>query len=199
MAEPFATIAELTAKLTGTSAATTSAATARGTASLTAACDMVRLFTEQALSPVVTGGTVTLDGTGTDALLLPERPVLAAGTVIESGGTLTLDTDYKLGADGVLYRKPGLVDNGWGVQELRTYWWPGRQNIVVTYDHGYASDAVPNPLKEVALSMAARLFNQPNGNVVFESLGQRSIRYAGPATDWTGTEKIVLRKYKQAK
>lgn len=195
MGTPFVTIAELTDKLGQ------SAATARGTATITAACDMVRLFTEQELYPAVSGGTVTLDGTGTDTLLLPQRPVSNAGTVIESGGTLTLDTDYKLNNNGVLYRLPGVIDSGWSTQELRTYWWPGRQNIEVTCSYGYALADVPPELKEVALSMAARLFGQNNGggNVVFESLGQKSIRYAGPAGDWTNTEKLVLRKYKQSK
>lgn len=192
MGTPFVSTAELTDKL-GTSAATT-----RGTAVITAACDLVRTFTEQELSPVVQGGTLTLDGTGTDTLLLPERPVLDAGTVIESGGTLTFGTDYKLTDNGELYRLPGVIDNGWGTCELRTYWWPGRQNIEVTCSYGYST--VPADLKEVALSMAARLFSQNGGgNVVFEQLGQRSIRYDGPATDFTKTEQIVLRKYKQSR
>lgn len=176
-------------------------ATTRGTAIVTAACDMVRLFTEQDIYPAVSGGTVLLDGTGTDCLLLPQLPATAASTVIENvgsdaPGTLTLDTDYKLSGNGELYRLPGVIDSGWSSQEYRTFWWPGRRNIQVVYSYGYTT--VPGDLKEVAVQMAKRLDSQ-NGNVVFESQGQRSIRYSGPATEWTNTEQIVLRKYRQAR
>lgn len=186
MAAPFISTTELTEKIGE------SAATARGTAVITAASDMVRLFTDLTLSPAGTT-TVSLDGTGTDALILPERPVTAAGTVIESGGTLVLDTDYELADNGILYRLPGVIDNGWGNETLRTYWWPGRQNIEVTFDYGYST--VPGDLKEVALSMAERLFRQSAG-IAFESLGQYQVRYTDSASDWSGTEKIVLRKYR---
>jgi hypothetical protein len=197
MGTPFVTIAELTDKLGQ------SAATSRGTAVVTAACDMVRTFTEQELYPVVTGGTVVLDGTGTDTVLLPERPVSAAGTVLEGNGTLTLNSDYKLGDNGQLYRVPSVTDSGWGTEQLRTYWWPGRQNITVTYDHGYST--VPADLKEVALGMAARLFvDEPVSSNISESeesLGQYSTRtrYStnGAGVDFSNTEKIVLNKYKQ--
>lgn len=195
MTTPFITISELTDKLGE------SAATSRGTAVISNACDLVRIFTEQALYPVGTV-TVSLDGTGTDTLLLPERPVLNAGTVVEGSGTLTLGTDYELSDNGVLYRKPGVIDSGWGTQELRTYWWPGRQNIDVTFEYGY--DTVPGDLKEVALSMAARLFPPPVGSNVTEeeeSLAQYSHRTRyndnGAGADFSTTERIVLRKYKQ--
>lgn len=158
------------------------------------ACDTIRKITGQEIN-VAHGGTAVLDGTGTDHLPLPQRPVLNAGTVIESGGTLTLDTDYKLGANGVLYRLPGVIDNGWGDSQLRTYWWPGRQNIVVTYSHGY-SDGVPSAIRGVALALAARLYSQDSG-VVFESLGQRSVRWDKAASELTGTEKLVLENLKR--
>jgi hypothetical protein len=193
MAAPFITVTEAGI-----------GATTRGTAIVTAACDMVRLFTEQDIYPAVTGGTVLLDGMGTDCLLLPQLPVTNAGTVIEnvgsdSPGTLTLNSDYKFSDNGELYRLPGVIDSGWSTQEFRTYWWPGRRNIQVTYSYGYALADVPPELKEVAVQMSKRLDSQTNGNVVFESQGQRSIRYSGPATEWTTTEELVLRKYRQAR
>jgi hypothetical protein len=202
MGAPFISTDELSDALGGTDATTT-----RGTAVITAACDMVRLFTEQELYPAVTAGTVLLDGTGTETLLLPQRPATNAGTVIEAGGTLTLDTDYTLGTDGVLYRTPGVIDAGWGTETLRTYWWPGRQNIEVTYSYGYTSLTMPAELKEVALGMAGRLFvQQPvSGNISEseESLGQYSTRtrYStnGAGSDFSNTEKAIMRKYKQAK
>lgn len=158
-----------------------------------AACDTIRHITGQDIN-VTNGGTAILDGTGTDALPLPQRPVLNAGTVIESGGTLVLGTDYKLGANGVLYRLPGVIDNGWGDSQLRTYWWPGRQNIVVTYSHGHTD--VPAAIRGVALELAARLYSQGPG-VVFESLGQRSVRWDKAASELTNTEKAILENLKR--
>jgi hypothetical protein len=52
-----------------------------------AACDTVRTIAEQTFNQSTS--TVTLDGTGTDALLLPELPVTSAGTVTVAGGTIT--------------------------------------------------------------------------------------------------------------
>jgi hypothetical protein len=124
--------------------------------------------------------------------------------VLEGNGTLTLNSDYKLGDNGELYRVPGVIDSGWGTEQLRTYWWPGRQNITVTYDHGYST--VPADLKEVALGIAARLFvDEPVSSNVSESeesLGQYSTRTrystnGSGGVDFSNTEKIVLSKYKQ--
>jgi hypothetical protein len=180
-------------------------ATTRGTAIVTAACDMVRMFTEQEITgggTTLLSGTALLDGTGTDCLLLPQFPVATAGTVIEnvgsdSPGTLTVNTDYKFTESGEVYRLPGVIDSGWSTQEYRTFWWPGRQNIQVTYTDGYTLADVPPELKEVAIQMSKRLNSQTNGNVVFESQGQRSIRYSGPATEWTTTERIVLDMFRR--
>lgn len=158
-----------------------------------AACDTIRFVTGQTIN-AVNGGTAILDGTGTDALPLPQRPVLNAGTVIESGGTLTLGTDYKLGANGILYRLPGVMDSGWGTEQCRSYWWPGRQNIEVTYSHGYAE--VPASIRGVALELASRLYGQASG-VVFEQLGQHSVRWDKTASELTPTEKLVLDNIKR--
>jgi hypothetical protein len=185
MGTPFITTTELTEKLGQ------DAVTARGTACITAACDVVRLYTGLSITPGTT--TVELDGTGTDTLPLPERPILNAGTVVESGGTLVLDTDYVIG-DGVLYRKPGVIDSGWSYPELRTYWWPGRQNVEVTFEHGYTT--TPPEIKETALTIAGRLFTRTDPDVVFESQGQRSIRWRD-GEGMNGTEKLVLDLYRR--
>lgn len=187
MGAPFITTGDLSDRL-GTNAATT-----RGTAVITAACDVVRTLTEQNLTVGTT--TWTADGTGTPHLLPPERPILNAGTVIEGGGTLTFGSDYTVSDADVLYRLPGVVNNSWGCEEVRTYWWPGKQNITVTYEHGYAS--VPSDLKEVALGIAARLFAGGDGGVVFESLGQHQIRRDGPASSLAPIEQLIIDKYRQ--
>ena len=57
-----------------------------------AACDMVRTLAEQTFNDGTT--TLTVDGTGTDAIVLPELPVNTVGTVnlIDTAGTTTPST-----------------------------------------------------------------------------------------------------------
>lgn len=149
---------------------------------LDAACDTVRAVAERQFNRGTT--TYVLDGTGTDALLLPELPVNSAGTVTVNGGTVT---DYVLNGNGILFRGTAGCDP-------RPTWPMGRQNIVVTVDHGYASVDLPRDVRMVALSVAARIIVQ--GVAVEESLGTRRIKYAGPALDLTKGEAAILRKYR---
>jgi hypothetical protein len=165
-----------------------------GLIAVDAACDICRSLAEQTFNQATS--TVTLDGTGTDALLLPERPVSAAGTVTVSG---TAVTDYVLNGNGMLIRKvtdPTSVD--WWTDQpfLPAPKWPaGRQNVVVTYDHGYASDDLPRDIRMVALAIASRLIVQ--GPALQEQNGQVSVRYGINATDLTNGEKAILTKYRQ--
>lgn len=149
---------------------------------LDAACDMCRTFAEQDFNRGT--ATITLDGTGTDALLLHEQPVNSAGTVVVNGGTVT---DYVLTANGMLLRGSAGVDP-------RPVWPSGRQNVVITYDHGYDVTDVPRDVRMVALSVAARLVVQ--GVAVEESVGQVRIKYAGAAMDLSKSEEMVLRRYR---
>jgi len=148
-----------------------------------AACDTVRTFAERDFNQVI-GGSAILDGSGTDCLLLPQLPVTAAGTVTVNGGTVT---DYVLNGNGMLYRGTAGIDP-------RPVWPAGRQNIRVTYDHGYADQDIPRDIRMVALSLAARLVVQ--GPAVEENIGNVSVKYAGPPMDLTSTEKLILRKYR---
>lgn len=146
-----------------------------------AACDTVRTLTEQSFNQAT--GTAVLDGTGTDALVLPERPVSGAGTVTVDGGTVT---DFALADNGVLIRK---------ADDCTTLVWPaGRQNVVVTYDHGYADEELPRDIRMVALTLAARLIVQ--GVAQYEVQGQNQIRYAVASTDLTNGERAILRKHR---
>lgn len=154
-------------------------------AAIDAACDVCRNHAEQTFN-VVTGDEVTLDGTGTDALLLPELPVTSVGEVAVDGDVVT---DYALNGNGVLLRTaPGT--------------WPKRrQVVVVTYDHGYATDTLPRDVRMVALQLATRLMRVvvPGSS---ESLGQYSISYSAQAAeagvDLTNGEKDILRRYRRA-
>lgn len=156
------------------------------------ACDIVRGIAEQQFNADTS--TVTLDGTGTDALLLPQGPVTAAGTVVVAGGTVT---DYVLNDNGVLFRKQTGTDVDYTDSLLPLRWPTGRQNIVVTYDHGYEDADLPRDVRMVALQVASRIVIQ--GVAVEESLGENRVKYAAGATDLTANELRILRKYKRAR
>jgi len=148
-----------------------------------AACDTVRTISERTFNAGTS--TVTLDGSGTDAILLPDLPVTAAGTVTVNGGTVT---DYVLNSNGVLFR-------GTAGCWPRPVWPMGRQNVRVTYEHGYQTVDVPQDVRMVALSIAARLVVQ--GVALEESVGPVRMKYANAATDLTNGEARILGKYRQ--
>lgn len=155
-----------------------------------AACQFCRDIAEQHFNKV-TNDTIHLDGTGTDVLLLPEVPVTKIGAVAvtsSAGEATTLDaTDYLLGANGTLFAMP-TGTTGCSV------WTLGRQNIAVTYDHGYTD--VPRSVRMVALSVASRLLVQ--GPAAQETVGPTSVRYGTNASDFTVGELAILRKYRRA-
>jgi hypothetical protein len=152
-----------------------------------AACDTVRDISER----IVNRGTatITLDGTGTDALPIPNRylPVSTAGTVTVNGGTVT---DYVLSSNGMLFR-------GSAGAYPRSAWPAGRQNVTVTIVHGYEAADLPRSIKMVALSHASRLVVQ--GVAVEETVGPDRIKYAVPAGDLTSGEERILRKYRHTR
>lgn len=149
------------------------------------ACDVCRVVAEQTFDEVV-GDTLTLDGTGTDCLLLPQLPVNAAGTVLVNG---TAVTDYVLADNGRLIR--GSANSCWSTG---AFWPLGRQNVTVTYDHGYAGGTIPADVRMVALSVASRLVIQ--GVASREQVGDVQVQYATAATDLTNGEQRILAKYR---
>jgi hypothetical protein len=155
-----------------------------------AACDWLRDLTGQLFNHVE-DETILMDGTGTDALLLPQLPVEEVSTVVVQGQEDSTDYGFTLHDSGVLLRIWDPVD------ALTTSWakWPkGRNNIEVTYTHGYADADFPRSIRMLAVRMAARFYQQAPG-VVFESLGQRSVRYDTDAGDLSTAEKLIVRKH----
>lgn len=163
------------------------------------ACEIVRTLTEQDFNSVTE--TIKLDGTGTDTILLPQVPVTAAGTVVVNGGTLD-NNEYVANERGHLVRIHSGTDgtatwSTWAQTSSPTAYWPyGRENVEVTYTHGY-SGTVPADVRVVALMIASRLVVQ--GLKVQEQRGQASNRYAVASTDLTAGEKAILRKYREAR
>lgn len=158
-----------------------------------AACDFCRDISEQVFNEV-TDDTITLNGTGTDALLLPQIPVTAVSdvAVLDADGDFAAAAvgDFAFTSDGVLYATDTL-----GTSTFGSIWPIGRQNIQVTYDHGYADADLPRSVRMVALTIANRLFIQ--GPHRSESFGDVNVTYSAEATAVMPTEKLLLTKYKR--
>lgn len=152
---------------------------------LDAACDICRDVAEQDFNRGTS--TYTSDGTGTDAFLLPQAPVNSAGTVVVNGSAVT---DYTLASNGILFRGSAGC---WP----RPVWPAGRQNVTVTYDHGYDSADLPRSVRMVALSIASRLVVQ--GVASEETVGAVRVKYALASTDLTAGEKLILGRYKRSR
>lgn len=149
-------------------------------AAVDAASDACRTTTGQVIN-YVSDDVIVRDGTGTDVLVLPQRPVDSVDSILDYDGNEIDSTDWVLTDIGTLVRPGGV-------------WTKGRQNFTITYSHGWEDADIPRDLRMVALSMAGRIFMQ--GPLVFESIGKRQVRYAGPAMDFSKTELAILRKYK---
>jgi hypothetical protein len=188
----FATVAELQVRLTTTF---TAAQILSAEQALLAATAVIRTSFNQTIS-AVSDDTETFSlarpyGSSfgyTDALFLSELPVTDVASVVLNGITLVADTDYAVDLDtGVLRRL-----NGWWDQ------WGLTNNVVVTYSHGYSP--VPDDVKSVCLSAAARLYqgSLTPANVRSESVGgYYSVSYgdnAGAAL--TDGEMAVLESYR---
>jgi hypothetical protein len=191
MASPFITTQDLTDHL-GISVLADPGATI----ALDVACDMVRTAADQTFNK----GTATtkFDGTGTDTLILPRLPVVSAGTVLVSGGTVT---DYTVDTErGLLIRKlqDQQVVDWWTTDPIPSVVWPaGRQNVQVTYVHGYDDADLPRDVRGIALQVAERIVVQ--GVAQFESVGDVSMRYAANAMELTPGERMILYKYRNGR
>lgn len=155
------------------------------------ASQIVQTLTEQDFTEAT--NTVSLDGTGTDTLLLPQRPVSTVGTVTVNGEE---ETDFTYTPEGRLIRtsedEPTYSTWSQGYQSS-AYWPQGRQNVEVTYTHG--AGTAPADVRMVALMIAYRLVTQ--GGALQEAVGDVTKRYAVASTDLTSGEQAILRKYRR--
>lgn len=116
----------------------------------------------------VTNDTVTLDG-GERTVYLPARPVASVGTVTTTDryGTVesaVLDVDYRI-------RDYRLIRAGWRCV------WP--EAVTVVYTHGYGTGAIPQVIRGVCLSVASRVYSNPDG-IRQETVGGVSFTYNTP-------------------
>jgi hypothetical protein len=154
--------------------------------SLDAACQAVRDALHRGLN-YSTETDEIYDGSGTDALVLKHRPIVELVLVKIDGDTIFDSDDAELDSSVV-------VDAGAGILYLTSgSWWPShRQNITVTYAHGYAlnesdlpEDAdivrVPASIRLVALKLAAAIYRSKgptaaSGAVTEEHIGTYQYR-----------------------
>jgi hypothetical protein len=146
-----------------------------------AACQIVRTRTRQALA-LEEDDTVSFPLGGTNReLLLPELPVVAVDEVRVDG---EVELDWRLEENGILtltgsvscLTSPVIVE--------------------VDYSHGY--DAIPDDLRLVALTVAARIYEQ--GTARQESTGSSSITFSVAAsTDLSSGEKVICDAYRVTK
>lgn len=86
---------------------------------------------------------ITLDGGGSQAVLLPAAPVTAVAEVLLDGEALIEGTDFSWSADGFLRRLGGC--------------WPDRLRCLqVTYSHGYSE--IPEDIAEAVVDRARVLY-----------------------------------------
>lgn len=175
--DPFITVADLGDYLGRDLSADDGAVIA-----IDAACEICRDVAGQDFNAGT--ATFTLDGTGTDAVLLPQLPVKSVSAVLVAG---TAITDYTLNSDGMLFRGTAGCDP-------RPVWPSGRQNVAVTAVTGYETTDFPRSVRMVALSIASRLVVQ--GVAIEESVGSVRMKYAVASTDLTNGEKLILRRYR---
>lgn len=189
---PFATTDELADWL-----GYTITETARATLMLEVATGSIQSWTRQTISQV-TDDVVELRGTWEPVLKLPERPVTAVSSVVLDGTLLTVTDDYTVVKDEL--RRPNAEYHNWQAPSSDFYpftktGWGGPGAIVaVTYTHGFAT--VPDDVKGVCLSLAGRMFTNPE-MASMRMVDAQTFQYGQRHLDLTDGEKQILAKYRR--
>lgn len=130
--------------------------------------------------------TVTLDGTGAGALILPRWPVHAVDEV-----TL-IDVD---GTETVLEHRQGYLWSDSGVLTRLTGCWPAHHRAVrVIYIPGYEADDVGVRVRRICLRLAAAGRRNPAG-ADSEDIGDARVKWHTPGMELTTSEKKTLARY----
>jgi hypothetical protein len=153
----------------------------KATLSMDAACGLIRGATNQDFE--AGEGTVKLDGSGTDELILPHVPVEAVTSIASTeafASEATAVTDYLVTSSGIVLRKPPAI-------------WPtGRGNVEVTFTYGYSD--VPAEIRMLALTVAARCYVQ--GIVTVAQVGTTNTTFATDALSFTPGEQNIVARYR---
>lgn len=132
------------------------------------------------------GDMITLDGSGSQILLLPKRylPLRAVGGVNDDGTDLAAGDDYEWSEKGILRRVTGTGR-----------WTTKFRGVTVTCDHGY--QPIPDEIAGVVLAVAKRWFDSPSGqgNVQSEQIGSYAVTYGKSGVGLTELEADILGRY----
>ena len=149
-----------------------------------AATQAIRDYCGWHVAPVIET-TLTLDGTGTDTVLLPSRRVIDVLSVKALGVELEAAA-YEWSSDGLLRRRRGC--------------WPDRYRaLTVELEHGFEDASI---LATVVDSIVARIRMDPSGMLASQSAGTQRVSFGGRLASGgggvglLGTEKELLAPYK---
>jgi hypothetical protein len=148
---------------------------------LKVASGMVRRYLQQDVT--ATAGDIEYCDPVAGGVLLSQLPVTGVSKV-----ETTRDGVTWMVADPTTY----VVSRKLGIVSARAYtgsWPTDPESWRVTYSHGY--DNVPDELKGVACSVAARFYSTPAG-IDSERTGQRQVKYNLETGGFTPMEKLVL-------
>lgn len=131
---------------------------------------------------------LTVDGTGTDSLVLPALNI--AVTTVEEEGEEVASDEYKVAArEGILYR------------DWPATWRKGRRNIVITLDWGW--EIYPPEVTMVAIAVATRIYTTATSGgatISAEQVGRYQVTYdtgAGEgAEQLSPLEKTILSPFR---
>lgn len=143
-------------------------------ARLSAASALIRAYCGWHVAPMIKE-TFTLDGSGSDTLMLRSLQLTDVESVVENGAAV----------DGFEWSQAGFL--------RRSGRWTNRlRGITVTVTHGY--EDVPAEITQVCCQVAARAIASPTGART-ESAGGLSVTYAVPG-GLLELERVVLGRYR---
>ncbi len=130
----------------------------------------------------VDNDTITIDGTGTANLYLPNAPIHGAPEVEVQGTPMVYGEDFTVSrAKAILRRSLGH--------------WPDELDAIeVTYSHGYPDDEIPEDIQDVVLERAAMLFNVRAG-VSSYTVGGEMLQFGGASVGTTDAWRKAIERY----
>lgn len=135
----------------------------RATALIAVASGMIQSAARQRIERVE-DDTLTIRGSRSSTILLPERPVVSVVSVTLAGTALATDT-WRFEDDDTLVRRAGFGYD--------------RDELVVVYTHGF--EPIPDAIKGVCLEAVVRVWVNP-GSAVQERIGSESTTYVQQGT-----------------
>lgn len=171
--------------------------TDRATLFVEVATGTIQAYTRQTISEV-SADAIELRGTWEHVLELPERPVTAVTSVTVDGVAQTVTDDYLVVRNEL--RRPNAEYHNWQMPSndfypfTKTGWGGPSAVVAVTYTHGFAT--IPDEVKGMCLSLAARAFTNPE-MAAMRIVDAQTFQYGQRHLDLTNGEKTILSKYRR--